>query len=447
MNLINRIFEAGIVGCGGAGFPTHIKLGAKVNYLIINGVECEPLLRTDRYLMIHYAEKLLLAIEEVGKLLSAKEIHIALKETYYSEIDCLETVIAKMNSSVRIFKMNNFYPAGDEQMIVCDVTGKTVPPGGIPLDVNSVVLNVATMICIFDAINGKNFTHKYLTINGEVNNPIILNVPIGTSLRKCIELAGGPCLNNYKVIVGGPLMGKILKKDELNKTFITKTTSGLIVISDENYLSKTDEINLKHMLNRARSSCIQCSYCTQMCPRYLTGHMLQPHRIMRKLAYSISFEDILDDEDVKQAMICCECGICELYACPMELQPRRVNALLKSEFVKRGIRYKKGNEEYSKLDERKYRLIPSKRIATKVGLGNYYDINIDELLEYTPERVEISLKQHIGNQAKPEVMVGDKVKCGQLIGSCDQDKMGANIHASIDGIVIEIGDSIVIEKQ
>lgn len=446
MDLINKIYRAGIVGCGGAGFPTHKKLDCKVDYLIVNGVECEPLLRTDRYLMIHFADEILLAIEAVGITLEAKEIHIALKETYKQEIESLQAAIDKKNSRVNIFKMHNFYPAGDEQMIVCDVTGKTVPPGGIPLDVNAVVLNVATMFCIFDAINDRNFTHKYLTVNGEVENPVILHVPIGTSYKKCVELAGGTSLDNYKVIAGGPLMGNVLNKDVFENSFVTKTTSGLIVISDESYLARHEEISLKHMLNRAKSSCIQCTYCTQMCPRYLSGHPLKPHRIMRKLAYSDSLDDILNDEDVKQAMICCECGICELFACPMELQPRRVNALLKKEFAKKGIRYTKGTGEYSKLEEREYCLIPSKRIATRVGVVQYYDNCIEKLIEFTPEHVEISLKQHIGSPANSLVSVGDKIKCGQLIGSCEQDKMGANIHASIDGLVIEVGESIIIEK-
>jgi Na+-translocating ferredoxin:NAD+ oxidoreductase RnfC subunit len=447
MDLIDKIYRAGIVGCGGAGFPTHKKYDAKVEYLIVNGAECEPLLRTDRYLMIHFADEIIEAAEEAGDSLSAEKICIALKETYVREIESLQSAIARRNSRVSIFKLNNFYPAGDEQMIVCDVTGKTVPPGGIPLDVNAVVSNVATMLCIYDAINGRNFTHKYLTVNGEVDNPVVLHVPIGTSFKKCIELAGGTSLDSFKVIAGGPMMGRILDKEAFENSFVTKTTSGLLVISDDSYLSRHDEISLKHMMNRAKSSCIQCSYCTQMCPRYLSGHPLQPHRIMRKLAYSASIEDMLDDDDVKQALICCECGICEMFACPMKLQPRRVNAMLKKEYADRGIRYKKGEGEYYKREEREYSLVPSRRIAARVGVGQYYDNLIDELIEYTPERVEIYLKQHIGAPANSLVSTGDKVKRGQLIGSCEKEKMGANIHASIDGIVIAIGERIVIEKQ
>lgn len=447
MDLINKIYQAGIVGCGGAGFPTHKKLDCKVDYFIVNGAECEPLLRTDRYLMIHYADELLQAIHEVGENLSAKEIYIAIKKTYAQEIDSINAAIAKSNSRVRIFDMDNFYPAGDEQMIVCDITGKTVPPGGIPLDVGAVVSNVATMLCTFDAMNGLNFTHKYLTVNGEVENPVILHVPIGAPFKECLELAGVECTDKYKYISGGPLMGKILDKEDIESSFVTKTTSGIIVIPSDSYLSFNDATSLKHMLNRTRSSCIQCSYCTEMCPRYLTGHPLRPHMIMRKVAYSASVDEMLDSEEAKQAMICCECGICELFACPMGLQPRKVNILLKKEFAKNNIRYEKKHEECFKREEREYGLVPSGRMAARVGLSKYYKKSVNELIEYTPQRVEIHLKQHIGQPAQAVVSKGDKVKCGQLIGLCEKDKMGANIHASIDGVVIEVGESIIIEKQ
>lgn len=447
MNLVDRIFAAGIVGCGGAGFPTHKKYETKVEYLIINGAECEPLLYTDRYIMLNYADEILHAAEAVGEELSAKNIFIALKETYSREINHLQEAITKKNSRVKIFKLFNFYPAGDEQMIVCDVVGKTVPPGGIPLDVGAVVSNAATMLCVYDAMNGRNFTHKYLTVNGCVKNPAVLHVPIGTELKKCIELAGGTVADDIRVISGGPLMGKMLESDDFENSFVTKTTSGLIVIPDESYLSEHSRISLEYMLNRAKSSCIQCSYCTQMCPRYMSGHPLKPHKIMRKLAYTDSIDNMLNDEDVKQAMICCECGICELFACPMGLQPRRINILLKKEYANRGVRYKKGCGEYHKREGRNYGLIPSGRIAERVGIGQYYDNNIDRFIEYEPERVEINLKQHIGMPAYPVVSLGDKVKCGQLIGSCEREKIGANIHASIDGTVVEIGERVVIEKQ
>ena len=141
MTLLEQIKEAGIVGCGGAGFPAHVKLNCTVEYLIINAAECEPLLRTDRWLMIHKAKEIAAAAGMIGDMVQADKRYIALKETYTEEIAALEAAIADLGSPVRLYRMKNFYPAGDEQVMVCDITGRTVPPSGIPLDVGAVVSN------------------------------------------------------------------------------------------------------------------------------------------------------------------------------------------------------------------------------------------------------------------------------------------------------------------
>ena len=167
MDLIKQIFDSGVVGCGGAGFPTHVKLKASPEILIINGAECEPLLRTDRYLMIHEAEKLVSGVDLICRELSIPEGRIALKKTYTKEIEALTAAIEKLHSKVQLHLMDSFYPAGDEQVVVYEVTGKVVPPAGIPLDVGAIVDNVATIIAVADAVSGIPFTEKYLTVTGE----------------------------------------------------------------------------------------------------------------------------------------------------------------------------------------------------------------------------------------------------------------------------------------
>ena len=127
MTLLEQIKEAGIVGCGGAGFPTHVKLNCTVEYLIINAAECEPLLRTDRFLMLHKAREIVTAAGMIGDMVQAGKRYIALKETYSEEIAALEAAITELHSPVKLYKMKNFYPAGDDQIMVCDVTGRTVP--------------------------------------------------------------------------------------------------------------------------------------------------------------------------------------------------------------------------------------------------------------------------------------------------------------------------------
>ena len=179
--LLDQITAAGIVGCGGAGFPTAVKYNTKTEYFIINAAECEPLLKTDHYVMNNYAKECVEAIAAVGEMLEAQHIVIATKAYYTKEIAALEKAIQELGVPVTIFKMKNFYPAGDEQIMVYEVTGRTVPPGGIPIEVGCVISNIATMLNIYQARQGKNVTHKLLTITAAVREPKILEVPNGTS--------------------------------------------------------------------------------------------------------------------------------------------------------------------------------------------------------------------------------------------------------------------------
>lgn len=444
MPLLEQIKDAGIVGCGGAGFPTHVKLNCTVEHLIINAAECEPLLRTDRWLMIHKAAEIITAVEMMAEMVKARHIYIALKETYRQEIQALESAISGNSSPVRLFPMSNFYPAGDEQIMVCDVTGRTVPPSGIPLDVGAVVSNLATTYSICQASQGVPFTSKYLTVTGAVTSPCIVHAPIGTSFSECLKAAVGYRSTGCHVIAGGPLMGKCYSMKEAEKLVVTKTTSGFILVPDDAPLVLNHQIPVSVSLKRAKMSCIQCSYCTQMCPRYLTGHPLKPHMIMRKLAYAQSPEDILDDIHVKEAMICSECGLCETYACPMGLKPRQVNIYLKGLLRQKGFRYEKPLAAFQQLEERSYRRAPSRRIAARLGVDAYYDYHIDECHELMPDVVRIPLQQHIGVPSLPTVAVGDNVETGQLIGRIPEKGLGANIHASICGRVRSVSNSEII---
>lgn len=444
MALLDQIKDAGVVGCGGAGFPTHVKLNCQVGDVIINAAECEPLLRTDRWLMIYKAREIIAALDLIAAVTGAARQYIALKETYTAEIDALRKAIEEMRSTTRLYLMRNFYPAGDEQIMVCDVTGRTVPPSGIPLDVGAVVSNVATAYAVYGASQGRAFTGKYLTMTGAVGSPCIVYAPIGTSFLQCLEAAGGSSIARYHVIAGGPMMGKCYSMEEAAGLTVTKTTSGFILVADDTPLVQKNEIPVSAMLRQAKSSCIQCSYCTLLCPRYLTGHPLKPHMIMRKLAYAAAPEEILYDEDVKQAMICSECGLCETYACPMGLQPRQVNIYVKNILRSAGFRYQKPEREFAALEEREYRKVPSKRMAIRLGVDHYYDYHIDRCVELTPTVVRISMHQHIGSPSIPVVAVGDMVHIGQLIGTIPEKALGANIHASISGTVTVVSELEVI---
>lgn len=442
MDLIEKIFDAGIVGAGGAGFPTHIKLNCSVEYLIINGAECEPLLETDKYLMRADSFKLIKAMEEVGKRIKAEKLIIGLKAKYREEIRVLRKTIEELDSKVELFLLDNFYPAGDEQILVYEITKRSIPAGGIPLDVGVVVSNVGTLINIYEAMYEKPVINKYVTVIGEIKKPCILKVPIGMSVDKCIKAAGGTLIDDYAVILGGPMMGNIIYREETKVEFITKTIGALIVIPRDHYIVNRKELPIKHIVNRAKTSCIQCSMCTDMCPRNLIGHKLRPHRIMRSLGMSEGNEKIL-----MEALICCECGICELYACPMGLSPRRMNAYVKDKLRKKGVRYQNEQEKTIAKEIREYRKIPVNRLISRLDLSKYKDIDVTGPFEVKSNRVCIPLKQCIGKASNPVVSVGDTVSKGQLIGKIEIGELGANVHSSIDGKVFEISDCMVIESE
>lgn len=447
MELLEQIKNAGIVGCGGAGFPTHAKLDCQVDWLIVNGAECEPLLRTDRWLMCHKAEEIVSAAAMCADAVGAKKAYIALKAHYEASASALQQAIRRLNSRVELFYLQNFYPAGDEQALVLEVTGRTVPPGGIPLDVGAVVSNAATMYAVWEASRGEGFTRKYLTVTGEVGTPSIVQAPIGTTFAACIAAAGGTELERYDVLCGGPMMGKLYTGKEAEEQVVTKTTSGLVVLPPGTPLARQRETPLRVILRQARTACIQCTHCTELCPRHLSGHPLRPHKIMRKLAYTEDITQVLDDFDLRQAQICSECGVCEVYACPMGLQPRQVNAYVKGELARAGLRYERTGDSWQAMEQREWRKVPSRRMAVRLGVGKYYDYEIDTLVSVDPDRVRLPLKQHIGAPSIPLVSAGDTVSRGQIIAACPENALGANLCASMDGVVVDVGEAITIERR
>ncbi|WP_411680790.1 4Fe-4S dicluster domain-containing protein [Clostridium thailandense] len=440
MDLLEKIREAGIIGAGGAGFPTHVKLNCKVEYFIVNGLECEPLLASDKFMMRNYSDEIVQATEEIGKAIGAEHVVIGLKEEYEEEIKALKNSILKFNSKVKLHLSRAFYPAGDEQILVYEVTGKTIPPGGIPLNVGAVVSNSGTVLNVFEAMQDKAVTYKFVTVIGEINRPSIIKVPIGTAVKECLEKCGGTTIKGYMIIMGGPMMGRRLQKEDIDTRVITKTDGGIIVIPKDHYLAQKEKMTIEHMKNQAKSACIQCQFCTDMCPRNLIGHPLNPHKIMRNIAL-----EQLDNEAIKQALICCECGVCELYACPMGLSPKRINVYLKGKLRDSGIKWQNVNNEFLANVFRDYRKVPTDRLVARLGLSEYKRQRLQEGEEVKPAEVKIPLRQGIGAGANPVVKIDDVVEQGQLIGIVEEGKMGSNVHASISGVVSEISDSIVIK--
>ncbi|WP_312642408.1 4Fe-4S dicluster domain-containing protein [Hydrogenoanaerobacterium sp.] len=436
MNLIEAVRASGIVGAGGAGFPTHVKLDTKADCFIINAAECEPLIETDKYLCRTFADKLIAAVNLVAEHLGAQRKVIALKGKYQAEIAALQAAVDKSGSIIEIFEMPTFYPAGDEQTMVHMICGKSVPERGIPIQVGAVVNNVGTLLDIYDALEGIPVTDKYLSVVGEVQQPVMLKVPIGTSVVECIEKAK-PTLSSYAVILGGPMMGKVYNnKQEIDSLVVTKTTGNVIVLPMDHYLVKHDVLPMSTIRAQTRSACIQCRMCTDLCPRYLIGHRIRPHLVMRNLYREpLLTDDTQFEQAFGDAVNCCDCGICEMFACPMGLSPKKVNGYFKARLRERRIQVERNLNPVAR-EEIDIKRTPTGRLTARLGLAKYYDSHAKECFMLSPKTVKIPFQQHIGKPALPVKQVGDRVQKGELLAAAVDGALSANIHASIDGMIL-----------
>ncbi len=384
-----------------------------------------------------WADKVIQGLESIISITGAKEGIIALKGKYVKAYSSLEKKIK--GKSIRMHVLNDFYPAGDEHLTVYETTDSLVPQGGIPLKVNCIVINVETLLNVANALMGKPVTHTYLTVAGEVPQPVTLRVPIGTSIVDILGIVGVNVTDEMAVIDGGPMMGKLIV--DLEEP-ITKTTKGLIVLPRNHQLIRKRSLSIQKIIKQSKTACIQCRYCTDLCPRYLLGHELEPHKIMRSIQHLQS-----DDVTMKMAMICSECGICEQYACIMNLSPRTINSMLKKELSKKGIKGNEppNNQQIHKVQE--HRKIPVKRLISKLGLTKYDQEALLNDKDILVNKVKIDLLQHIGEPSIPLVKVGQRVKEGDIIAQIPENSLGATIHASITGVVTEVASSIVLSRE
>ena len=315
------------------------------------------------------------------------------------------------------------------------VTGRVVPSGGIPLDVGVVVSNVETLINVARAVDhGQPVTTKYLTVGGAVKNPVSVVVPVGVPVASLVELAGGPTVDDYVIMVGGVLMGHLAEPGEV----VTKRTGGVIVLPADNRwvqrLSHPEEIDIKQT-----QACIQCTFCTELCPRNLLGHFIMPNKAMLHSNYGQQPPEVL-----MGAYLCCECGLCEAFACPELLMPRQAVIRIKKELSAQGIRYQKGaTPERDVHPMQEGRKVGSQRVKARTGVAEY---DRKAPLVETPlsvSEVRIPLSQHIGAPAEPVVAVGDRVAAGQVIGRAPEGKLGAAVHASVSGTVVEVTGQVI----
>jgi Na+-translocating ferredoxin:NAD+ oxidoreductase RnfC subunit len=433
MNLAEKIFNAGVVGAGGAGFPTHIKAKSKVEFVLVNGAECEPLINKDYEMMVNFPDEIVIGVKEMMNSTQAKKSFFGIKAKNTEAISVIEKLIT--NTKIELCQLGDFYPSGDEYELVYAATKRLIPPHGIPLDVGCVVNNVETFYNISQAIKNKPVTHKLVCVSGAVKNPSSFFVPIGSSFNDLIDHCGGTTISDFGVFVSGILMGKL--SFDLNEV-VTKTTAGLIILPHDHYLVERQKRPIQDMNRIGKSACDQCSYCTELCPRYLLGYDVQPHKVMRSLVFTTSGEAVWNN----YADLCCSCGLCTLYACPEDLYPR--------EACDQGKIYlKQNNEKYKQPKEVKVhpmkegRRVPLKMLMKKLDLISYDTHTPFNKNKVESNSVKIFLSQHIGKSATPIVSLGEKVSEGQLIADISINDLGAKIHASMNGKVTHVNHEFI----
>lgn len=298
--IMERIKQAGIVGMGGASFPSHVKLsipnGCKAEYLIVNGVECEPYLTSDYRVMLERGEELLIGVEIVKKMLNVDKAIIGIENNKPDAIAYLKSLKKAKGFAVKIEPLKVQYPQGGEKQLIAAVIGRQVPPPpALPIHVGAVVINASTVVAIYEAVQkNKPLIERVVTVTGKnLHNPCNLLARVGTPISKLIEKAGGLPEGDVKVVNGGPMMGRAMVNVDAP---VVKACSGITIFNaEEVYRVEAD-------------TCIKCAKCVAACPMGLEPYLLS--KLSRKQLWDRAENDRITD--------CIECGSCQ-YTCPAGL--------------------------------------------------------------------------------------------------------------------------------
>lgn len=424
-SLPEQLKSCGVVGAGGAGFPTYIKAQSRVEYLLANGAECEPLLHKDYEIMKHEPAGIVEGAKLMRSATGARYARFGIKQKNAAAVEAISAHLS--GAGMDTVLLGDFYPSGDEYELVHIATGRLIPPGGIPLAVGCVVNNVETLLNVARAAEDRPVTHKFLSVSGAVRKPCSLWAPVGVSFRELIGEAGGATVADFGFFISGLMMGKLsFDVDDV----VTKTTGGLIVLPRDHYLITRKDRTQQSMNRIGKSACDQCSYCTEFCPRYLLGYDVQPHKVMRSLGFTATGSAIWN----QWSELCCSCGLCTLYACPEDLFPKEACDQAKADLRAAGMKYQQEREPrvHPMKDSRR---VPLAMLRRRLKVEQYESETPYEAAEMHPTFVRVLLKQHAGVPASPVVSTGDRVRRGQRIADVPSDALGAAVHSSIDGCV------------
>ena len=432
------VYNAGIVGAGGAGFPTHKKLSDKVEQIVVNAAECEPLMMVDHHLLECHLAEIAEALKAMCDAMGAKEAIIGIKGKNMHLLN--ESVVNTFKGTpIKIKEIPDIYPAGDEVVLTYETSGKIIPEGAIPVMVGVMVVNVETVYNIYKAMtNSEPVVKKYITIGGDVPKDITVTVPVGMKIKDLLDSVGYGNLENKAVVNGGPMMGKLV---DIDTDAVTKTTKGLLIFPKTHGIIQRMMLPTNIAMKRASAACCNCTMCTDICPRYLLGYNLEVHKTVRAASHG----EVQNTEAFLQNALCCGCGICSVIACQQGLAPSKLSMEIKGSLGKHGLKRTNNIAPESVRDVRASRLVSSNKLIDRLGIRRYVKDSVEKVdTQFNPDKVYIALSQHVGKPATPVVKVGDKVKCGDVVAQTPYEDLGTTMHSSINGTVTEITDRFVI---
>lgn len=426
----------GIVGAGGAGFPSYGKLTDGAELLVINAIECEPLMYTDYTLVKEKLSDIVAgarAIMEFGHIPNAI---LALKAYRAKTLGLSDG--QQLDTGVKVKTVPNIYPMGDEVNLIYQVTGNLIKPGNLPITQKVIVYNAETVYNTRAAIrDDQPVVEKWLTIGGDIPEAYVVKVPVGMRISDVLKATGVEVPEHYVMFDGGPSMG-IIKNPASD--VVVKTTKALLILPDDIPAVVNKQRTVEEHLRLAASVCCQCTRCTDMCPRHLLGYPLEPHKMVRA-TLSTAQET---PELIRSASLCCSCDICGTFACCQGISPMTVIKEYKKILAKNKIKYVAGpDEEFHVSPDRDWRMLNSGKWKEMLGVAKF-----DKHPTYIPEklscdRVEIRMSQHIGAPSIPCVAEGDTVSLGQMIANAGNG-LSVPQYASISGHVTHVDDTKII---
>jgi len=429
--LQNAIAAAGVVGLGGAGFPTHLKLRPRVKSVIINGAECEPLLRCDALLLRHYAAEVMAGAAATARATGAGDVILAIKRKNHG----LATLCEREPCPVdfRVVLVDDVYPSGDEFFIIRDASGEILPARTIPVERGYLVNNAGTFKAIHDALAGRPLTHRLVSVCGAVRRPVTVEAAVGTPLSRLLAASGGVTVPAARLLTGGVMMGALAEPDDV----VTKTTAAVVALPEDHPAVLERVRPLRYSVRIAEHSCCQCLKCTELCSRYLIGHEIEPHKLMRLIGTERDYR-FLNSETLFN---CTGCGLCSLLACPFDLTPRRLILEARRRMARPPAPDPRRPEQRRAAQ---FYFMPTGRLLQHLNLAMYdgphdFGGRLDEVPE-----LRILFRQHAGPPAVPVVQAGLTVAAGELLAAAPAPDAGAAVHAPAAGRVKEVTEEAVV---